>query len=165
MKYDAIVSSGIEIVERIPIPEELVPKDAQVEITAKVYAGYNGGGVCGYEKDMRSPCTHVLHCLRHENRLWDAFAMFDNVWKSTIFSVAYGNDNLTSFPPAIVIDSLVQGACSVPTITKRRGRPKKTSPGNSSCYNRPHQSVQMHQMWRKWSQQTQVSSGSERLKC
>ncbi|KAL7687913.1 hypothetical protein Plhal304r1_c020g0070351 [Plasmopara halstedii] len=29
MKYDAIVSS------RIPIPEELVPKDAQVEITAK----------------------------------------------------------------------------------------------------------------------------------
>ncbi|CEG38616.1 Zinc finger, SWIM-type [Plasmopara halstedii] len=78
---------------------------------------------CGYEKDMRSPCTHVLHCLRHENRLGDAFAMFDNVWKSTIFSAAYGNDNLTSFPPAIVIDSLVQGTCSVPTITKRRGRP------------------------------------------
>lgn len=68
MKYDAIVSSvrcfvrlvvgnpvdiadvsfawqGIEIVERIPIPEELVPKDAQVEITAKVFAGYNGGSV------------------------------------------------------------------------------------------------------------------------
>ncbi|KUF96948.1 hypothetical protein AM588_10010255 [Phytophthora nicotianae] len=50
MKYDAIVKSvvmlqGIEIVERIPIPEELVPKDAQVEITAKVFAGYNGGNV------------------------------------------------------------------------------------------------------------------------
>lgn len=36
---------GIEIVERIPIPEELVPADAQVEITAKVFAGYNGGSV------------------------------------------------------------------------------------------------------------------------
>jgi hypothetical protein len=36
---------GIEIVERIPIPEELVPKDAQVEITAKVFAGYDGGKV------------------------------------------------------------------------------------------------------------------------
>ncbi|GAB9467088.1 hypothetical protein Gpo141_00004447 [Globisporangium polare] len=45
MKYDAIVKSGIEIVERIPIPEELVPEDAKVEITAKVFAGYNGGNV------------------------------------------------------------------------------------------------------------------------
>ncbi|KAG9409615.1 hypothetical protein AC1031_019876 [Aphanomyces cochlioides] len=45
MKYDAIVKSGIEIVERVPIPKELVPQDAQVEITAKVYAGYNGGNV------------------------------------------------------------------------------------------------------------------------
>lgn len=45
MKYDAIVSSGIEIVDRIAIPEDLVPKDAQVEITAKVYAGYDAGGV------------------------------------------------------------------------------------------------------------------------
>jgi len=45
MKYDAIVNSGIEVVERIPIPEELVPKDAQVEIDAKVFAGYEGGTV------------------------------------------------------------------------------------------------------------------------
>ncbi|DAZ98860.1 TPA: hypothetical protein N0F65_002585 [Lagenidium giganteum] len=51
MKYDAIVKSGIEIVERIPIPEELVPKDAQVEITAKVYAGYNGGNVYKVQKE------------------------------------------------------------------------------------------------------------------
>lgn len=43
MKYDAIVSSGIKIVERVPIPPELVPKDAQVEIQAKVFVGYHGG--------------------------------------------------------------------------------------------------------------------------
>jgi len=43
MKYDAIVGSGIKIEERVPIPEELVPQDAKVEITAKVFAGYNGG--------------------------------------------------------------------------------------------------------------------------
>ncbi|CBJ29818.1 conserved unknown protein [Ectocarpus siliculosus] len=30
MKYDAIVSTGIKIVERVEIPPELVPKDAQV---------------------------------------------------------------------------------------------------------------------------------------
>uniref|UniRef100_A0A7S2R7M6 GTP cyclohydrolase II n=1 Tax=Mucochytrium quahogii TaxID=96639 RepID=A0A7S2R7M6_9STRA len=45
MKYDAIVESGIEVVERVPIPEELVPKDAKVEIDAKVFAGYDGGKV------------------------------------------------------------------------------------------------------------------------
>ncbi|HEY8384436.1 MAG TPA: GTP cyclohydrolase II [Microvirga sp.] len=40
MKYDAITASGIEVVERVPIPEELVPPDAQVEIEAKKAAGY-----------------------------------------------------------------------------------------------------------------------------
>jgi GTP cyclohydrolase II len=40
MKYDALVSQGIEIVERVPIPDELVPTDAQVEINAKRAAGY-----------------------------------------------------------------------------------------------------------------------------
>jgi GTP cyclohydrolase II len=40
MKYDAITGSGIEVVERIPIPAELVPQDAQVELEAKKAAGY-----------------------------------------------------------------------------------------------------------------------------
>lgn len=40
MKYDAIVKSGIEVVNRISIPDELIPKDAQVEIEAKKAAGY-----------------------------------------------------------------------------------------------------------------------------
>ena len=40
MKHDALVSQGIEIVERVPIPDELVPADAHVEIEAKKAAGY-----------------------------------------------------------------------------------------------------------------------------
>jgi GTP cyclohydrolase II len=40
MKYNAIVSHGIEIKERIPIPEELIPDDAAVEMEAKKAAGY-----------------------------------------------------------------------------------------------------------------------------
>jgi GTP cyclohydrolase II len=40
MKYDAIVASGIEVVERVPIPDDLVPPDAQVELEAKKAAGY-----------------------------------------------------------------------------------------------------------------------------
>jgi GTP cyclohydrolase II len=40
MKYDAIVGSGIEIAERVNIPDELIPADARVEMNAKVAAGY-----------------------------------------------------------------------------------------------------------------------------
>jgi GTP cyclohydrolase II len=40
MKYDAIVNSGIEVVNRISIPDDLIPKDAQVEMEAKKAAGY-----------------------------------------------------------------------------------------------------------------------------
>jgi GTP cyclohydrolase II len=40
MKYDAIVESGIDIGERVPIPDGLVPPDAQVELEAKKAAGY-----------------------------------------------------------------------------------------------------------------------------
>jgi len=48
MKYDALVSQGIDIVERVPIPDELVPADAHVEIAAKKAAGY-------YSPDVPKP--------------------------------------------------------------------------------------------------------------
>ena len=40
MKYDALVQAGIQIGTRVPIPPELVPQDASVEIEAKKAAGY-----------------------------------------------------------------------------------------------------------------------------
>ncbi len=40
MKHDAIVGSGIEVVNRISIPDDLIPKDAHVEMEAKKAAGY-----------------------------------------------------------------------------------------------------------------------------
>jgi GTP cyclohydrolase II len=36
LKYDAIVQSGVEVVNRYEIPEELIPADSRVEIDAKV---------------------------------------------------------------------------------------------------------------------------------
>ena len=42
------------MVERIPIPARLVPKDAHVEINAKVFAGYNGGSVYVVTEDKLS---------------------------------------------------------------------------------------------------------------
>jgi GTP cyclohydrolase II len=50
LKYDAVTQSGIEIGERITIPEELIPEDAQVEIKAKKAAGYYTEGDIPDEK-------------------------------------------------------------------------------------------------------------------
>ena len=44
LKYDSIVEQGIEIVDRIPIPDELIPPDAKVEMDAKKAAGYYTDG-------------------------------------------------------------------------------------------------------------------------
>ncbi len=40
LKYDAVVKTGIEIVERVPIPDDMIPPDARVEMDAKMAAGY-----------------------------------------------------------------------------------------------------------------------------
>ncbi|WP_434386049.1 GTP cyclohydrolase II [Melittangium boletus] len=53
MKHDAIVKSGIEILERVPIPEELVPADAKVEMEAKKAAGYFTTGKVASETELQ----------------------------------------------------------------------------------------------------------------
>jgi len=40
MKYDAVTRQGIDVVERVSIPDELIPEDASVEMDAKKAAGY-----------------------------------------------------------------------------------------------------------------------------
>lgn len=40
MKYEALLNSGIEVIERVNIPSELIPPDAKVEMDAKRAAGY-----------------------------------------------------------------------------------------------------------------------------
>ena len=40
MKFDAITQSGIEVGERVNIPDDLIPDDAKVEMDAKMAAGY-----------------------------------------------------------------------------------------------------------------------------
>ena len=40
MKYDAITEAGIEVGERVNIPDDLIPADARVEMDAKMAAGY-----------------------------------------------------------------------------------------------------------------------------
>ena len=51
-KYDAITGSGIEVGERVKIPDALVPADARVEIEAKIAAGYFNDGAVPSEASL-----------------------------------------------------------------------------------------------------------------
>lgn len=53
MKHDAIVGAGIKVGKRVAIPDELVPKDAQVEIDAKMAAGYFTDGKILTEDELK----------------------------------------------------------------------------------------------------------------
>ena len=63
MKYDAIVGSGIEIVERVEIPGDMLPPDSQVEIDAKIAAGYFSNTV--------SPQLAAATLENVKGRTWD----------------------------------------------------------------------------------------------
>ena len=52
MKHDALVRAGIEIVTRVPIPDELIPDDARVEMDAKTAAGYFTDGLVPSESEL-----------------------------------------------------------------------------------------------------------------
>ncbi|HEX8380091.1 MAG TPA: GTP cyclohydrolase II, partial [Allosphingosinicella sp.] len=54
MKYDALAAGGIEIGERVPIPDGLVPPDASVEMEAKKAAGYYTPEGAPTEEHLRS---------------------------------------------------------------------------------------------------------------
>jgi GTP cyclohydrolase II len=55
VKYDAITASGIEVGERVNIPDALIPPDARVEIDAKMAAGYFTPGPVPDAEELRKP--------------------------------------------------------------------------------------------------------------
>ncbi|KAJ2798137.1 Uracil-regulated protein 1, partial [Coemansia helicoidea] len=61
MKYQAIVDSGIEVVERVSIPEDRMPADSKVEIEAKIADGYFTTGAVPTADDL----------LNVKGRNWD----------------------------------------------------------------------------------------------
>ena len=53
MKYDAIIESGISIINRVAIPDGMLPPDSQVEIDAKIASGYFSGVKDCAHKDIQ----------------------------------------------------------------------------------------------------------------
>jgi len=51
-KYKAVTQAGIEVVERVPIPDYMIPNDAHVEMNAKVAKGYFTKGAVPKEADL-----------------------------------------------------------------------------------------------------------------
>lgn len=61
MKYDAITGAGIEVGERVSIPDELIPADARVEMDAKMAAGYYTPGEVPDAEDLKRAKGRGLH--------------------------------------------------------------------------------------------------------
>ena len=70
MKYNAIVESGIKIVERVPIPPELIPKDAQVDFLGGISPSHLNAISVHSGRDRRQGARGVprRQCLRHSHR-------------------------------------------------------------------------------------------------
>ena len=54
-KFDAITGSGIEVIERVKIPDALIPADARVEMDAKIAAGYFTDGSVPNAEQLTQP--------------------------------------------------------------------------------------------------------------
>ncbi len=52
LKYDALVEGGVEVGERVALPDGLVPGDAKVEMEAKKAAGYFTAGASPTKADL-----------------------------------------------------------------------------------------------------------------
>jgi GTP cyclohydrolase II len=61
MKHDALVHAGIRIETRVPIPDELIPDDARVEMDAKMAAGYFTDGHVPDGTELAKPKGRALH--------------------------------------------------------------------------------------------------------
>jgi GTP cyclohydrolase II len=61
MKYNAIVKSGIQIVNRVEIPADLIPKDAAVEMEAKKAAGYYTPGAVMTPEQLKKVTGRGIH--------------------------------------------------------------------------------------------------------
>ncbi|MBM3600469.1 MAG: GTP cyclohydrolase II [Alphaproteobacteria bacterium] len=61
MKSDSIRAQGIEVVEQVPIPDELIPPDARVEMDAKKAAGYFTAGPVPGTAELALPKGRGLH--------------------------------------------------------------------------------------------------------
>eukprot|EP00300_Choanocystis_sp_HF-7_P033909 c46359_g1_i1.p1 GENE.c46359_g1_i1~~c46359_g1_i1.p1 ORF type:complete len:798 (-),score=133.55 c46359_g1_i1:94-2487(-) len=97
-KYNAITAAGIEVRQRVSLPDDYIPRDAHVELTAKISAGYHCEKV---DQDSVQKKVSQLTTIRERCNL-----VFDLVQsgKSRFFTLDLSKlDNATQ----LVVDSLL----------------------------------------------------------
>jgi GTP cyclohydrolase II len=72
-KYDAITSAGIRVMQRVALPDVWVPKNAGVEITAKVASGYHSG-----EMDVDDNIESLRHLKMVRTRCNEIFQLAED---------------------------------------------------------------------------------------
>jgi GTP cyclohydrolase II len=60
VKFNAITQSGIAVGQRVPLPEDRIPEDAHVEMTAKKAAGYYSDGPTPNTAELTKPLGRTL---------------------------------------------------------------------------------------------------------
>ena len=65
MKYEAIVKAGIPILNRVPIPDGMLPPDSQVEMEAKIASGYYTDGHVADANELDTIKGRPWEDLRH----------------------------------------------------------------------------------------------------
>jgi GTP cyclohydrolase II len=60
VKFNAITHSGIAVGQRVALPEDRIPEDAHVEMTAKKAAGYYSDGPTPNTAELAKPLGRTL---------------------------------------------------------------------------------------------------------
>jgi len=87
-KYEAITGAGIKVINRDSLPEDWVPKNAHVEISAKISAGYNG--FAPKKDEVDDPTSHLLTLDAVRSRCNQVLDLAQD-GKLDHFEVNYGN--------------------------------------------------------------------------
>ena len=61
---------------------------------------------------MEAPCTHLLLCLQHENRLAEAHSLYGWVWMTSTFAEAYSSVYGVEWLPPVTKDMLIESDCT-----------------------------------------------------
>lgn len=69
-KYEAITGAGIEVLQRVALPEMFVPKQAFVEMNAKIASGYHADGPLK-SKEIIEELQHLTTIRKQCNRLYE----------------------------------------------------------------------------------------------
>ena len=108
-KYDAITAAGIEVMQRVSLPDVFVPKAAVVEITAKISAGYHSEQVHDHEdvanelrslEMVRERCGQIFELARQGKSkhfrldLSQLERVVDYVWQVTVSSYGGNVDDI-----------------------------------------------------------------------